>query len=208
MGRGGGSAEAARTHPARPRRRRARAGPVTQRPWGTAPGRAPGLQPRCPASAFMAGAGEREERKERRCQSPARSRRHPSLVRLIALARHLPLPPTPPIHSPSRGEEREAEAGGARSFPPSSSSSLPARHTRAGGGTGRAARGRAGTSRGREAEGGERAPGPVPSRPELCSTRPGGPAAALNPAGKRRQKSSAKAKPRRSRSRAFVPGRC
>lgn len=57
----------------------------------------------------MAGAGERAE-----VSVPARSRRHPSLVGLIAPARHLPLPPTPPIPSPGRGEEREAGAGGAR----------------------------------------------------------------------------------------------
>lgn len=80
--------------------------PVTQRPWGS--GRA-GLQRRSPASAFMAGAGDRAE-----VSVPARSRRHPSLVGLIAPARHLPLPPTPPIPSPGRGEEREAGAGGAR----------------------------------------------------------------------------------------------
>lgn len=43
------------------------------------------------------------------CQSSARGRRRlhrPSLVRLIAPTRHLPLPPAPPIQSPSRGEER------------------------------------------------------------------------------------------------------
>lgn len=48
------------------------------------------------------------------CQSSARGRRRlrrPSLVRLIAPTRHLPLPPAPPIQSPSRGEER---AGGER----------------------------------------------------------------------------------------------
>lgn len=68
----------------------------------------PGLQLRSPASAFMAG-----EEREQMCQSSAQGRcrllRHQSLVRLIAPARHLPLPPAPPIQSPSRGEER---AGG------------------------------------------------------------------------------------------------
>lgn len=56
------------------------------------------------------------------CQSSARDRcrllRHPSLVRLIAPARHLPLPPAPPIQSPSRGEERAG--GGRRPLPPTS----------------------------------------------------------------------------------------
>lgn len=43
------------------------------------------------------------------CQSSARGRRRlrrPSLVRLIAPTRHLPLPPAPPIQSSIRGEER------------------------------------------------------------------------------------------------------
>lgn len=56
------------------------------------------------------------------CQSSARGRcrllRHPSLVRLIAPARHLPLPPAPPIQSPSRGEER---AGGEKREAPAPS---------------------------------------------------------------------------------------
>ncbi|XP_071590512.1 uncharacterized protein [Heliangelus exortis] len=62
-----------------------------------------------------------EEEREQMCQSAARGRhrcrllRHPSLVRLIAPARHLPLPPAPPILSPSRGEEREG--GGRRESP-------------------------------------------------------------------------------------------
>lgn len=49
------------------------------------------------------------EEREQMCQSSARGRRRlrrPSLVRLIAPTRHLPLPPAPPIQSPSRGEER------------------------------------------------------------------------------------------------------
>lgn len=54
------------------------------------------------------------EKREQMCQSSARRRRRlrrPSLVRLIAPTRHLPLPSAPPIQSPSRGEER---AGGER----------------------------------------------------------------------------------------------
>ena len=78
----------------------------------------PGFQRRSSASAFMAGGGEREQM----CQSSARGRRrllrHPSLVRLIAPARHLPLPPAPPIQSPSRGEER---AGGEKREAPAPS---------------------------------------------------------------------------------------
>lgn len=56
-----------------------------------------------------------EEEREQMCQSSARGRRRlrrPSLVRLIAPTRHLPLPPAPPIQSPSRGEERQAGRGG------------------------------------------------------------------------------------------------
>jgi len=89
------------------------------------------------------------------CQSPARGRRRlcrrPALVRLIAPARHLPLPPAPPIPSSSCGEGRggEAEAGEGRPLPPTSL------HTgvRAAGGSGN------GGVRPRAAEGGRGSPG-------------------------------------------------